>query len=99
MTWCKIRCNINDISSFSRNVFQVDFDKTKHLSDKAIRKRHTEHERLEQLEREREERVRKEREEEERRQEDERWGMGCHSVWYGHLETESVQTFCPLTVA
>jgi hypothetical protein len=46
---------------------QVDFDKTKHLSDKAIRKRRLERERLEQLEKEREERVRREREEQDRK--------------------------------
>jgi arginine/serine-rich splicing factor 17 len=52
--------------------FQVDFDKTKHLSDKNIKKRRLEREQLMELEREREERVRKEREELERRQEEER---------------------------
>ncbi|XP_060563916.1 A-kinase anchor protein 17A-like [Ruditapes philippinarum] len=46
---------------------KVDFDKTKHLSDKAIRKRRLERERLEQLEKEREERVRREREEQDRK--------------------------------
>ena len=48
-------------------ILQVDFDKTKHLTDKAIRKRRLEREHLEELEREREEKVRREREEEERR--------------------------------
>ncbi|KAL3878595.1 hypothetical protein ACJMK2_030931 [Sinanodonta woodiana] len=52
---------------------KVDFDRTKHLSDKAIRKRRSEREKLEQLEQEREEKVRKEREEEEKRKEDERF--------------------------
>jgi len=51
---------------------KVDFDCTKHLSDKAIRKRRQEREKLIQLEREREERVKREREEEERRREDEK---------------------------
>ena len=51
---------------------QVDFDKTKHLADKAIRKREEERQKLIQLEQEREERVRKEREAEEQRREDER---------------------------
>jgi len=45
----------------------VDFDKTKHLTDKNIKKRRMDRERLEQLEREREERVRREREELERK--------------------------------
>ena len=52
--------------------FQVDFDKTKHLSDKNIKRRRQEREKLIQLEKEREERVRKEREDEERKKEDER---------------------------
>ena len=51
---------------------QVDFDRTKHLSDKSIRKRRLEREKLIQLEREREERVKREREEEERRREEEK---------------------------
>ena len=51
---------------------QIDFDKTKHLSDKSIRKRRIEREKLIQLEREREERVRREREEEERKREEEK---------------------------
>ncbi|KAK3099233.1 hypothetical protein FSP39_001309 [Pinctada imbricata] len=46
---------------------KVDFDKSKHLSDRSIKKRRLEREKLEQLEREREEKVRKEREEEERK--------------------------------
>ena len=48
-------------------IFQVDFDKTKHLTDKSIRKRRLEREHLELLEKEREEKVRREREEQERR--------------------------------
>jgi hypothetical protein len=51
----------------------VDFDRTKHLSDKSIKKRRIEREKLEQLEREREEKVRKEREEEEQRIENEKY--------------------------
>lgn len=51
----------------------MDFDRTKHLSDKSIKKRRIEREKLEQLEREREEKVRKEREEEEQRIEDEKY--------------------------
>lgn len=51
---------------------KVDFDKTKHLSDRSIKKRRMEREKLEQLEREREEKVRKEREEEEKRIEEEK---------------------------
>lgn len=54
------------------NILQVDFDKTKHLSDRSIKKRRMEREKLEQLEREREEKVRKEREEEEKRIEEEK---------------------------
>lgn len=52
---------------------KVDFDRTKHLSDKAIRKRRLERQKLEELEREKEEKVRKEREEEERKQYEERF--------------------------
>jgi len=51
---------------------QVDFDKTKHLSEKSIHKRTIEREKLIELEREREERVKREREEEERKREDEK---------------------------
>ncbi|XP_013389923.1 A-kinase anchor protein 17A-like [Lingula anatina] len=51
---------------------KIDFDRTKHLTDKNIRKRRIERDKLEQLEREREEKVRKEREEEERKKEEER---------------------------
>lgn len=46
---------------------RIDFDKTKHLTDKNIRRRRLERERLEQLEKEREERVKREREKEERK--------------------------------
>lgn len=52
---------------------QVDFDKTKHLTDKNIKKRTFERERLEKLEMEREVRVRRERDEEERKKEEERY--------------------------
>lgn len=51
---------------------RVDFDKTKHLSEKAIQKRHIEREKLIHLEREREDRVRREREDEERKREEEK---------------------------
>lgn len=51
---------------------QVDFDRTKHLSDKMIRKRRQEREKLEALENLRLEQVRQEREEEERKKEVER---------------------------
>ena len=51
----------------------MEFDKTKHLSDKSIKKRRMEREKLEQLEREREEKVRREREEEEKRVEEEKY--------------------------
>ncbi|XP_076336331.1 uncharacterized protein LOC143239290 isoform X2 [Tachypleus tridentatus] len=53
-------------------VIKVEFDKTKHLSDRQIRKRRLEREKLITLEKEREERVRKERKEEEKRIEEER---------------------------
>lgn len=51
---------------------KIDFDKTKHLSDKAIKKRRIERWKLTQLEKEKEEKVRKEREAAERKQEEER---------------------------
>lgn len=51
---------------------KVDFDKTKHLSEKSIRKRKLEREKLEVAERERIEREKKEKEEEERRKKEER---------------------------
>lgn len=53
-------------------LLQVDFDKTKHLSEKGIQKRNIEREKLIHLEREREERVRRERDEEERKREEEK---------------------------
>ena len=53
-------------------ILQVDFDKTCHLSDHAIKKRASERAKLKALEKEREERVRKEREEEERRKEEDK---------------------------
>ena len=53
-------------------MFQADFDKSKHLSDKAIKRRRLEREKLKALEKEREDRVRREREEEEFRREEER---------------------------
>ncbi len=52
---------------------QVDFDRTKHLSDKSIRHRRMEREKLIALEKEREERVRREREAEIQKREEERW--------------------------
>nr|KAG5698869.1 hypothetical protein BaRGS_019721 [Batillaria attramentaria] len=48
---------------------KVDFDKTKHLSDKMIRKRRMEREKLEALERVRQQDVQRERDEEERKKE------------------------------
>lgn len=60
-----------DDKAYTANI-RVDFDKTKHLSDKMIRKRRLERERLEALEALRLEQVRKEREEEERKREVER---------------------------
>ncbi|XP_014664342.1 PREDICTED: A-kinase anchor protein 17A-like [Priapulus caudatus] len=61
----------DDGKAYSANI-KIDFDKTKHLGDKHIRKRRLEREKLDQLEKEREDRVRKEREEEERKKEEER---------------------------
>ncbi|OWF45803.1 A-kinase anchor protein 17A-like [Mizuhopecten yessoensis] len=60
-----------DEKAYTANI-KVDFDKTKHLSDKSIKKRRIERWKLEQLEKEREDKVRNEREEEERKQEEER---------------------------
>ncbi|ESP01947.1 hypothetical protein LOTGIDRAFT_111325 [Lottia gigantea] len=51
---------------------KVDFDKTKHLTDKNIRKRRLEREKLEELERLREDKVRKEKEAEEKKEREER---------------------------
>lgn len=51
---------------------KVDFDRTKHLSDKAIRRRRQEREKLIELEKEREDRVKRQRLEEEQRKEDDR---------------------------
>lgn len=55
-----------DDSCFTADV-KIDFDRTKHLSDKNIRKRRQEREKLIELEQEKEDRVRKEREDEERK--------------------------------
>ena len=52
---------------------QVDFDKSKHLSDKSIKRRRIEREKLQALEQEKEDRVRKEREAEERKRQEERY--------------------------
>ncbi|PIK45844.1 putative A-kinase anchor protein 17A [Apostichopus japonicus] len=51
---------------------KVDFDRTKHLSNKSIRKRERERQRLIQLEKERAEQKMKEKEEEDRKREEER---------------------------
>ncbi|XP_022249982.1 A-kinase anchor protein 17A-like [Limulus polyphemus] len=59
-------------NKFYAAVIKVEFDKTKHLSDRQIRKRRLEREKLITLEKEREERVQKERKEEEKRKEEER---------------------------
>ncbi|XP_064637629.1 A-kinase anchor protein 17A-like isoform X2 [Lineus longissimus] len=61
----------DDGKALTANV-KTDFDKSKHLTDKAIRKRRIEREKLMALEQQREAKVRKEREEEERRREEER---------------------------
>lgn len=53
-------------------ILQVDFDKTKHLCEKSIKRRQQERDRLIQMEREEAERARKEKEEEVRRKEEER---------------------------
>ncbi|XP_052077613.1 A-kinase anchor protein 17A-like [Mytilus californianus] len=60
-----------DEKAYTANV-KVDFDKSKHLSDKCIKKRRIERWKLQLLEKEREEKVKKEREETERKQEEER---------------------------
>ena len=57
-----------DISLF----LQVDFDRTKHLSDKNIRRRRIERQRLMQIEHEKEQQVIREMKEEERKKEEER---------------------------
>lgn len=53
--------------------FKVDFDKTKHLSDPAIRRRKNEREKIMAQEREKEEKERKEQELQEQKKEDERY--------------------------
>ena len=50
----------------------MDFDKNKHMSDKLIRKRHLERERLKALEQLRQAQLQQAKEEEERRKEEER---------------------------
>lgn len=52
---------------------KVDFDKTKHLSDPAIRRRKNEREKLMAQEREKEEKERKEQERQEQKKEEERY--------------------------
>ena len=64
--------NISSTLLISVAVLQADFDKTKHLSDKSIKKRRIERDKLKALEKEREDRVRREREEEEERRHEER---------------------------
>ncbi|KAK6173370.1 hypothetical protein SNE40_016836 [Patella caerulea] len=74
----KLMCKDGD-KALTANI-KVDFDKTKHLTDRNIRKRRLEREKLEELERLREEKVRKEkqaeadkeREERQRKDEEER---------------------------
>ncbi|KAM9805042.1 LOW QUALITY PROTEIN: A-kinase anchor protein 17A [Neosynchiropus ocellatus] len=51
---------------------KVTFDRSKHLSESALKKRSLERQKLQELERQREEKKRQEKEEEERRKEDER---------------------------
>ena len=69
----------------------MDFDKTKHLADKAIRKREEERQKLIQLEQEREDRVRKEREAEEQRREDEK-GMSSTLSLVPFILSHSLET-------
>ena len=54
-------------------LLKVDFDKTKHLSDPAIRRRKNEREKLMAQEREKEEKERKEQELQEQKREEERY--------------------------
>jgi arginine/serine-rich splicing factor 17 len=70
---------------------KVDFDRTKHLSEKSIRKRRIEREKLIQLEREREERVRREREEEERKRDEERRRIEAEELDREKKREEKVQ--------
>ncbi|XP_002735125.1 A-kinase anchor protein 17A-like [Saccoglossus kowalevskii] len=60
-----------DGKAYTANI-KVEFDKTKHLSDKHIKKRKLERDKLIELETQREERIKKEREEEDRKKEEER---------------------------
>jgi arginine/serine-rich splicing factor 17 len=70
---------VNALSSIACEVemkfpcyLKVDFDKTKHLSDPAIRRRKNEREKLMAQEREKEEKERKEQEHQEQKKEEER---------------------------
>ena len=54
-------------------LLKVDFDKTKHLCDPAIRRRKNEREKLMAQEREKEEKERKEQERQEQKKEEERY--------------------------
>ena len=56
---------------------QATFDTTKHLTDKNIKRRRLERERMQLLEEQREARVRHEREEEQRKIDEERYGSAC----------------------
>ncbi|XP_070554022.1 A-kinase anchor protein 17A-like [Ptychodera flava] len=67
----KLLYKADDGKAYTANI-KVDFDKTKHLCEKNIKKRAVERQKLMALEKEREERIRKEREEEERKKEEER---------------------------
>lgn len=60
-----------DGKAYTTNL-KVDFDKTKHLSEKNIRRRRLEREKLKQLEQQKEDKVKREREAEEKMKEDER---------------------------
>lgn len=59
------------VTAYAANL-KIDFDKTRHLSDKSIKKRAIETERIIQLERAKVERAKREKEEEERKRDEER---------------------------
>lgn len=67
----KLMYKSEDDKALTANI-KVDFDKTKHLSEKSIRKRRLEREKIEIAERERIEREKKEKEAEEKRKKEER---------------------------
>lgn len=61
-------------------LLQVDFDKTKHLSEYSIKKRMVEREKLLAIQREREEKVRMHKELEDLKEESERYVVECFEI-------------------